>query len=799
MRQVISYLVRSELRRRWRATLLLACLTALVVGTVLAAVAGAHRSRTAFDRYLAAARAPDVGVVGDPGTVKAAATSPLVTDAVTTTLVAMFPEDADPTQFFPMFAPDSDAIGTTMFVLPVVDGRRANPTQPLEVNLGERTARRLHVAVGDEVAMATFARDQGQAMDGPSGDSEPRGPRLELEVVGIVRDPGDLGGRETDITVIFLTPAFTREIAPELASLAHAAFLRLRDPQAVTALTTSIQAAGDAEVDTSFGGEAFRSQADPTMAAVATGLRAFALAAALAGAVAIAQVTARSTQRAAAERDALAAVGVGAMSRRLALAAPSALALLGGSIAGAGVAMTASPLLPIGLARRADPDPGFHADWGVLGLGSVIAVTAGLALALASATIADRRARRRAHFQARQGLAGALVAAGAPVVISSGASLALSPGRGARAVPVRAALIGVTAAVAGVLGAVSFVASSDHLRGSPALYGWPWDIQVSGTETTGLDAATNAALLERAAVDPDVAAAGLVWFQLPAAINGHPSQAMEIEDHKGHTPALVVEGRAAEQAGEIAVGGATLELLNRRVGDSVEARLLGRPARRVRIVGVVAFPVDADGGSSAQGIALTRASARFLGFDGTCPDTFDCNQNVVITFARGADVHAAGARYDSAVTDLATALTPGELDSLLAVEQLPIVLAVFLATIGVIAITFTVATTVRRRRVDLALLRTLGMTSRDLRRVVFVQTSILVGTGAIAGALLGAVTGRQVWRLTVDAVHVAYVPVVPLAAIVLVPVATFVIAHVAATFPRRRAASLRPAAVLRSE
>ena len=99
---------------------------------------------------------------------------------------------------------------------PVVEGRYPHRDAPLELALSERTARCLGKDVGDTLTLDTYspeaiaedeAAEDSEEADG-GGTPEPDGPAVDLEVVGIVRDPGDIGARDTDITLTFLTPAF---------------------------------------------------------------------------------------------------------------------------------------------------------------------------------------------------------------------------------------------------------------------------------------------------------------------------------------------------------------------------------------------------------------------------------------------------------------------------------------------------------------------------------------------------------------------------------------------------------------
>src|SRR5206468_6680960 len=72
-----------------------------------------------------------------------------------------------------------------------------------------------------------------------------------------------------------------------------------------------------------------------------------------------------------------------------------------------------------------------------------------------------------------------LARSGAPAATVVGVRLALEPGRGRTAVPVRTTVVGVTIAVATMVAAFGFAASINRLLGTPSLYGWNWDLDVS--------------------------------------------------------------------------------------------------------------------------------------------------------------------------------------------------------------------------------------------------------------------------------------------------------------------------------
>ena len=157
-----------------------------------------------------------------------------------------------------------------------------------------------------------------------------------------------------------------------------------------------------------------------------------------------------------------------------------AVAASAGAVAAAGVAVAASPLMPVGTARPAEPAPGVSADMPVLAVGAiaitglVVAQAAWPAWRLASSPASDLRGAAAAPR--RPWLARWLPAA--PVTVAAGARLALEPGRGRTAIPVRSALTGTTLSVLAVTAAFTFGANLLHLVNSPRLYGQNWDAAI---------------------------------------------------------------------------------------------------------------------------------------------------------------------------------------------------------------------------------------------------------------------------------------------------------------------------------
>jgi ABC-type lipoprotein release transport system permease subunit len=108
-------------------------------------------------------------------------------------------------------------------------------------------------------------------------------------------------------------------------------------------------------------------------------------------------------------------------------------------------------------------------------------------------------------------------------------------------------------------------------------------------------------------------------------------------------------------------------------------------------------------------------------------------------------------------------------------------------------------TSVRRRRRDLAILKTLGFTRAQVQAAVAWQASTIAAVGVLVGLPLGLALGRFGWNLFAEGLGVEPEAVTPVGLSLLVVPAVVLVANVIAALPARRAAGTRPALVLRAE
>jgi len=320
--------------------------------------------------------------------------------------------------------------------------------------------------------------------------------------------------------------------------------------------------------------------------------------------------------------------------------------------------------------------------------------------------------------------------AGLPPSAVEGIRLALDPGAGRNAVPVRSAILGAAMAMIVMLATATFGSSLATLVSHPALYGWNWTYALASGTPTYIPRARAAALLDH---DPAVAASAV-----------------------------------------------------RRT--------------RLRIVGTATLP--------SLGIYNTLHTEMGTGsvldyrlIPGAVPSQ---PNDVLVTLRPGADRAVQQRQLERLVPavnggQVIPVQRPAEIVNYRSMGDTPAYLGAALAAGAIAALALTLMASVRRRRRDLALLKTIGFTRRQIAAAVAWQSSVAVGAGAVVGVPVGIALGRFLWDLFARQINVVPEPTVPGLWVILIVVGAVLLANLVAVVPGRIAARTPTALLLRAE
>ena len=123
----------------------------------------------------------------------------------------------------------------------------------------------------------------------------------------------------------------------------------------------------------------------------------------------------------------------------------------------------------------------------------------------------------------------------------------------------------------------------------------------------------------------------------------------------------------------------------------------------------------------------------------------------------------------------------------------------FLAIVGAIAIGHLLVTSVRRRRRDFAVLKSVGFTRRQVLTTVAWQATTVAAAGLLLGLSLGLVLGVLLWHAVAHQIGVLATAEVPAETLAAIALGTIIAINVIAAYPAASAAHTQPAATLRSE
>ena len=105
----------------------------------------------------------------------------------------------------------------------------------------------------------------------------------------------------------------------------------------------------------------------------------------------------------------------------------------------------------------------------------------------------------------------------------------------------------------------------------------------------------------------------------------------------------------------------------------------------------------------------------------------------------------------------------------------------------------------RRRSRELALLKTLGFTRRQIHTTVGWQATTLGLIGLAVGIPVGLIVGRLLWSLVANGLGVSIGIVIPAAAVIIAIPCALVLVNVVTFLPARTAGRTPPGVALRSE
>jgi hypothetical protein len=848
--------MRATIGHRWRAYVTLVVLVGFLGGLGLGGLAAARRTQSSFTSFLAATN-PSNLIVTVYGATSGAGGNPDY-DPALTAAIARLPGVTHVAPGFvvigaPLTRSGAPRIAATNVAFPVASvnglfysqdrlgltqGRMASPKRADEIMMAPSVARVLGFHVGQTIPFG-FYSDPQQSLPGFGTAAVKPALRVNLRLVGLGEFNAQIVEDDVDTFPTFmpLSPALTREI------------LSMKGQQMSGALTFGIQTHRGTALVPVVEGEISHlippgviytyhalapvtAKADRSLRPIAIALGVFGAVTLLAAILVAAQLVARRFRTEVVDREVLRALGANpadtAMDGLIGLEG----AIFIGTVLAGGIAILVSPVAPLGPVRSVYPSNGIAFDWTVLGFGmlTLFVLLTAIAAALAIASGPHRialRPRLRSGSGAR--LVASAARAGLPAPGVVGMRMALESGEGRRAVPVRSALLGSILAVALVVTTVTFGSSLSTLVSSPALYGWNWSYTLNPVGSGGGNV-------------PKVAFTMLHRDSYVAAYSGASYNDVEIDGQEvpfliENTGAAVapplLSGRPLDAAHEIVLGASTMQQLGKHLGDYVTV-IYGNPAdapiylppTRLRIVGTATFPAVgfastvSDHTSMGTGALLANQDLP-KGFadaiqSGPTPELEGPN----LAFVRLKPDAPPKAAYASLehivkVADRAFASAPGgsagnaiivqgvqrpaEIVNYKTIGITPALLVSGLALGAITALALTLLASVRQRRRELALLKTIGFVRRQLAAAVAWQATVAAVVGIVVGIPLGVIAGRWLWNLFAEQIYAVPDPTVPVLSLILVGVGTLVLANVIAAVPARTAARTPTAFLLRTE
>jgi hypothetical protein len=446
------------------------------------------------------------------------------------------------------------------------------------------------------------------------------------------------------------------------------------------------------------------------------------------------------------------------------------------------IAIASSAVTPIGATHAIEPHPGLRVDGAVLGLGTLAVALLLTLVSLVPAWRVVRRAETAIGGQAAEmaggdrpsRIAGALARIGCRPPVVVGSRLALQPGRGRTAAPVRSVMVGIALAVALLTATIGFRSSLDRLVHTPRLYGWDWDAAV-GTGFGTISAEEVDQLVHFSGV---VAASGMTLGSVQVGDDAVPSVGIDLL--QGTVFPTLEGGRLPQSPTEIVLGEKTLDRAGAAIGDTIDVGT-DDGTRRMTVVGTATFP--AAGSSRFTETSLGTGAATIASVlrqkDPTGPYNY-----VLLRFGPDVDVeatmHDLRARVQAAgcrdQTCVVSDSRPQQLSAYRAIGNVWVLAGAALGLLLAVTLVHGLVTSVRARRRDLAVLQVIGFVPGQTRRTVMWEATALALGGLLGGIPLGIVGANVAWAVFTHALGITPTASVPIVAVVILAVGVLALA-----------------------
>ncbi len=825
-RLVAWYRFRATWRHRWTGYLGIVLVVGLIGGVAMAAVAGARRTQSSFGVFLAATRPSNLAVLTglfhpepsgyDPSLITRIAHLPYVERVRSeagyeVSLVGPngYVLSSSQRQGAPQVTMYSsiDGLFYSMDHLVVLKGRLPRADSPTEVALTPDEATQMGLRIGSTFRLGVVGNVQS------TQSCQKCKPLFHttLKVVGLATTSNDIIVDDNDRTpTIFASPAFTRPLLKCCVD-PTITFLQISGgTRHLSAVESEIARILPAHMPHNFVPTASASEAvaQRVIGPDVVALYMFGLIVALVSLLVAGQMISRQLRLGSGEADVIRALGAGPTTTLIDGLTGVIAALVAGVLLAAGVAVALSPLMPIGPIGPVYPESGPSFDGLVLGTGAgTLLIVLGL-IAVASAFLqAPHRSSRRRDLSATRVPVivrfAKVTGLSAPAV--AGIQFAAVPGRGRSAAPVRSAVVGAVVAVSVVVASLTVSASVNKLSSHPRLYGWNWTVALAAAGGVGV--LPQAQLAKTLRADHDVIAwSGMDFAQLE--IDGqHVAVIGERPDAPVAPPLL--SGHGLQGRGQVVLGTETLRRLHKRVGEFVELGVGAGQLTKLRIVGTATFPAFGGSPHTEMGIGalldyqlIPESSRNIFNLPGGGPNVALVRMRQPSSAVALSRLHAVAATLARAAQDSVIVVPvqrPAEIADSGTLRATPSILASALAAGAVLALALTLIASVRRRRRDLALLKVLGFTRRQVATALAWQSAIAAFFGIVVGVPVGVLAGRQLWTLFARSIYAVPDPVTPIVPVIIVAVAALVFSALVSWPPGRSAARTPPALVLRSE